>query len=186
MMDTSISLSAVGAQMRRTLDYMLKKDSADNLFANTNDGLWQALYINWIWAALLGLFPGAIPNWQGYGLFVLTSITSSLLYALLVYRIMQRMDLESVFLRFMVPYLWLNIMQVAAFAVVFLGAQATGIFAFQLLYIPLAIWLLYWLIKVAKDQTGLGTLAAVGFLAGRVLVDIFIGWAAGSGFAMPG
>ena len=46
MMDTSISLSAVGAQMRRTLDYMLKKDSADNLFANTNDGLWQALYIN--------------------------------------------------------------------------------------------------------------------------------------------
>lgn len=184
-MDTNLSLSAVSSQLRRTMDYMLGKQSADKQFANTSDGLWQALYVNWICAALLGFIPGAIQGLQAYVLFILTSIISSVLYAILVYQVLQRVDKGSVFLSFMVPYYWLNIMQVVIFAVVYLGAQATGIFAIQLAYIPLAIWLLYWIIKVARDQTGLGGLAAVGFLAGRVLVDIALGWAAGSGFAMP-
>lgn len=185
-MNTALSFSAVNDQLRRTFDYMLGKGPADKFFAHSNAGLWQALYVNWICAAALGLFPGAIQGPEAYALFVLTSVSSSLLYALLVYRVLQRMDLESVFLPFMVPYYWLNIMQIVVFAVVFLSAQATGIFAIQLIYIPLAIWLLYWLVRVARDQTGLGTLAAIGFLAGRVIVDIALGWAAGSGFALPG
>lgn len=185
-MDTSLQLSAIMAQMRRTFDYMLGKGPAETYFSMTSAGLWQALYISWICAAILGVFPGAIPDWQAYLLFILTSITSSLLYALLVFRVLERMERGAVFLPFMVPYIWMNIIQVVIFAIIFLFATATGLLAIQLLYIPLAIWLLYWLIKVAKDQTKLGTLAAVGFLAGRVLVDIVLGWAAGSGFSMPG
>ena len=185
-MDTSLQLSAFVAQMQRTFDYMLGKGPAEKFFSMNPAGLWQALYISWICAALLGFFPGAIPDWQAYILFILTSITSSLLYALLVLRVLVRMGHGAVFLPFMVPYVWMNIIQVVIFALIFVTATATGILAIQLLYVPLAIWLLYWLIKVAKDQTKLGTFAAVGFLAGRVLVDVVLGWAAGSGFALPG
>lgn len=180
MLQALLHPRAVFAQMRRTLTMMMGRGKPNDLFLMNSDGLWQALWVNWICAALIGMAPGALLDLPGYILFILTSVVASLLYALLVFRILERIEKPDVFLPFMVPYLWLNIMQVALFGLVLIITQATGLMTLQYLYLPLAIWMLYWLIKVARDQTGLGLLFAVGFLAGRVLVDIVLGWAASS------
>ncbi len=199
---------AILAQLRRTLAMMLGRGTADTLFSTNSAGLWQALIVNWILVAFLELFkfqelfpelkemfpeayPGMTHNWSSYGLSVLLSIVSSLLYVMLVLNILQRLGREAAFLRFMVPYLWLHIMNGVVSAGVLVGAWAAGVsflYIIQIFYLPLVVWFvfwLYWLARVAKNEIGLGILAGIGFLFLQLLVHVMLILLSGLGSSPP-
>lgn len=182
---------AIFAQLRRTLDLALRKGTVDTLFLTNSAGLWQALIVNWGLGACLGLlgflqlFPEALSgmthDWARYGLSILLSIVSNVTYVLLVFSILQRLGREAVLLRFVVPYLWLNTLQGAIFGGMLIGASIMGTPVVLILYLPLAFWLIYWQVRVARDVIGLGTLAGVGFWALQALVNLLLFFAGGFG-----
>ena len=84
----------------------------------------------------------------------------------------------------MVPYLWLSTMQMIFFAVITLFSVVTGVSAFSIFSIPALIWVLYWLIRIARQQLNVSRFVAFGFLAGKFLIETILGITAGISFSI--
>ena len=70
------------------------------------------------------------------------------------------------------------------FAGITLVSSLTGIVEFSLLSIPALIWIVYWLIRTARQQLDVSRFVAFGFLIGKFVIDTILGVTAGMSFVL--
>ena len=143
------------------------------------NSFWQAVFGNWILGIVLAVFPLFALGVKFIVLFVIISLVSILLYALMVWHALVWMGKADRFTRFLVPYLWVGSLQVVLFGLITIAMQMTGIGMLQIVILPVAVWILIWLFRLARDQIGVSTFAAICFVVGRFAVELAIGLLAG-------
>ena len=180
----NISPFTVVKYLQATLKMMLGKQSPEASFDISENGLWQAIFVSWIISGLVSIIPMQTIGWNFYPLFLLTALVSLLLFVILVYYFLLRISKNNLYLKFMVPYLWLSTMQMIFFAVITLFSVVTGVSAFSIFSIPALIWVLYWLIRIARQQLNVSRFVAFGFLAGKFLIETILGITAGISFSI--
>ena len=180
----NISPSAFIRYLQATIQMMLGKQTPEASFDITEDGLWQAIFASWIISAIVSIIPMQAIGWKFYPLFLVTSLVSLLSFVILVYYFLLRIDKAPLFLRFMLPYLWLSVMQMIFFAGITIISSATGVVELSLLSIPALIWIVYWLIRIARQQLGVNRFVAFGLLAGKFIIETILGVTAGMSFAL--
>merc|ERR1711991_1308821 len=100
---------------------------------------------SWIISGIVSIIPMQTIGWNFFPLFLSTVLVSLLLFVILVYYFLLRISKSNLYLKFMVPYLWLSTMLMIFFAVITLFSVVTGVGAFSIFSIPALIWVLYWL-----------------------------------------
>ena len=180
----NISPFTVVKYLQATLKMMLGKQSPEASFDISENGLWQAIFVSWIISGLVSIIPMQTIGWNFFPLFLSTALVSLLLFVILVYYFLLRISKSNLYLKFMVPYLWLSTMQMIFFAVITLFSVVTGVSAFSIFSIPALIWVLYWLIRIARQQLNVSRLVAFGFLAGKFLIETILGITAGISFSI--
>ena len=170
--------------LQATLKMKLGKQSPEASFDISENGLWQAIFVSWIISGLVSIIPMQTIGWNFYPLFLSTALVSLLLFVILVYYFLLRISKSNLYLKFMVPYLWLSTMQMIFFAVITLFSVVTGVSAFSIFSIPALIWVLYWLIRIARQQLNVSRFVAFGFLAGKFLIETILGITAGISFSI--
>lgn len=180
----NISPFTVVKYLQATFKMMLGKQSPEASFDISENGLWQAIFVSWIISGLVSIIPMQTIGWNFFPLFLSTALVSLLLFVILVYYFLLRISKSNLYLKFMVPYLWLSTMQMIFFAVITLFSVVTGVSAFSIFSIPALIWVLYWLIRIARQQLNVSRLVAFGFLAGKFLIETILGITAGISFSI--
>jgi len=180
----NISPFTVVKYLQATLKMMLGKQSPEASFDISENGLWQAIFVSWIISGLVSIIPMQTIGWNFFPLFLSTALVSLLLFVILVYYFLLRISKSNLYLKFMVPYLWLSTMQMIFFAVITLFSIVTGVGAFSIFSIPALIWVLYWLIRIARQQLNVSRFVAFGFLAGKFLIETILGITAGISFSI--
>ena len=180
----NISPFTVVKYLQATLKMMLGKQSPEASFDISENGLWQAIFVSWIISGIVSIIPMQTIGWNFFPLFLLTALVSLLLFVILVYYFLLRISKSNLYLKFMVPYLWLSTMQMIFFAVITLFSVVTGVGAFSIFSIPALIWVLYWLIRIARQQLNVSRFVAFGFLAGKFLIETILGITAGISFSI--
>ena len=180
----NISPFTVVKYLQATLKMMLGKQSPEASFDISENGLWQAIFVSWIISGIVSIIPMQTIGWNFFPLFLSTALVSLLLFVILVYYFLLRISKSNLYLKFMVPYLWLSTMQMIFFAVITLFSVVTGVGAFSIFSIPALIWVLYWLIRIARQQLNVSRFVAFGFLAGKFLIETILGITAGISFSM--
>ena len=180
----NISPFTVVKYLQATLKMMLGKQSPEASFDISENGLWQAIFVSWIISGLVSIIPMQTIGWNFYPLYLSTALVSLLLFVILVYYFLLRISKSNLYLKFMVPYLWLSTMQMIFFAVITLFSVVTGVGAFSIFSIPALIWVLYWLIRIARQQLNVSRFVAFGFLAGKFLIETILGITAGISFSI--
>ena len=180
----NISPFTVVKYLQATLKMMLGKQSPEASFDISENGLWQAIFVSWIISGLVSIIPMQTIGWNFFPLFLSTALVSLLLFVILVYYFLLRISKSNLYLKFIVPYLWLSTMQMIFFAVITLFSVVTGVSAFSIFSIPALIWVLYWLIRIARQQLNVSRLVAFGFLAGKFLIETILGITAGISFSI--
>ena len=160
-------------------DLVVGRVRADDVFDYSAYGFWQAVLANWILGLVLAAIPLFALGVDFVVLFVIISLVSILLYCLLVWHALVWMGRADRFLRFLVPYLWVGALQVVLFGLITVAMQMTGVGLLQILILPVAVWILIWLFRLARDQIGLTAFAAVCFVVGRFAVEVVVGLLAG-------
>ena len=180
----NISPFTVVKYLQATLKMMLGKQSPEASFDISENGLWQAIFVSWIISGLVSIIPMQTIGWNFFPYFLSTALVSLLLFVILVYYFLLRISKSNLYLKFMVPYLWLSTMQMIFFAVITLFSVVTGVGAFSIFSIPALIWVLYWLIRIARQQLNVSRFVAFGFLAGKFLIETILGITAGISFSI--
>ena len=180
----NISPFTVVKYLQATFKMMLGKQSPEASFDISENGLWQAIFVSWIISGLVSIIPMQTIGWNFFPLFLSTALVSLLLFVILVYYFLLRISKSNLYLKFMVPYLWLSTMQMIFFAVITLFSVVTGVSAFSIFTIPALIWVLYWLIRIARQQLNVSRFVAFGFLAGKFLIETILGITAGISFSI--
>ena len=180
----NISPFTVVKYLQATLKMMLGKQSPEASFDISENGLWQAIFVSWIISGIVSIIPMQTIGWNFFPLFLSTALVSLLLFVILVYYFLLRISKSNLYLKFMVPYLWLSTMQMIFFAVITLFSVVTGVSAFSIFSIPALIWVLYWLIRIARQQLKVSRFVAFGFLAGKFLIETILGITAGISFSI--
>ena len=180
----NISPFTVVKYLQATFKMMLGKQSPEASFDISENGLWQAIFVSWIISGLVSIIPMQTIGWNFFPLFLSTALVSLLLFVILVYYFLLRISKSNLYLKFIVPYLWLSTMQMIFFAVITLFSVVTGVGAFSIFSIPALIWVLYWLIRIARQQLNVSRFVAFGFLAGKFLIETILGITAGISFSI--
>ena len=180
----NISPYAVIKYLQATLQMMLGKQTPEASFDISEYGLWQVISVSWIISGLVSIIPMQAIGWNFYPLFLATALVSLLSYVILVYYFLSRINKANLYLMFIIPYLWLSNMQMIFFAVITMLSTVTGVSAFSIFSIPALIWVLYWLIRIARQQLGVSRFIAFGFLAGKFLIETILGITAGISFSL--
>ena len=160
-------------------DVVAGRVKPDEVFDFSAYGFWQAVFGNWILGIVLAVFPLIALGVKFIVLFVIISLVSILLYALIVWHALVWMGKVDRFTRFLVPYLWVGSLQVVLFGLITIAMQMTGIGMLQIVILPVADWIFIWLFRLARDQLGVSTFVAICFVIGRFAVELAIGLLAG-------
>ena len=180
----NISPSAFIKYLQATLQMMLGKRSPEDAYDISEEGMWQAIFASWIISSIVSIIPMQAIGWNFYPLFLVTSLVSLLSFVVMVYYFLVRIGKASLYLKFMLPYLWLSTIQMIFFAGITLISSTTGIVEFSLLSIPALIWIVYWLIKIARQQLEVSRFVAFGFLVAKFVIETILGVTAGMSFAL--
>ena len=180
----NISPSAFFKYLQATMQMMLGKKSPEDAYNISEEGIWQAIFASWIISSIVSIIPMQAIGWNFYPLFLATSLVSLLSFVILVYYFLLRIGKATLFLKFMLPYLWLSTIQMIFFAGITLVSSLTGIVEFSLLSIPALIWIVYWLIRIARQQLDVSRFVAFGFLVGKFVIDTILGVTAGMSFVL--
>ena len=180
----NISPSAFFQYLQATMQMMLGKKSPEDAYNISEEGIWQAIFASWIISSIVSIIPMQAIGWNFYPLFLATSLVSLLSFVILVYYFLLRIGKATLFLKFMLPYLWLSNIQMVFFAGITLVSSLTGIVEVSLLSIPALIWIVYWLIRIARQQLDVSRFVAFGFLVGKFVIDTILGVTAGMSFAL--
>ena len=180
----NISPSAFFQYLQATMQMMLGKKSPEDAYNISEEGIWQAIFASWIISSIVSIIPMQAIGWNFYPLFLATSLVSLLSFVILVYYFLLRIGKATLFLKFMLPYLWLSTIQMIFIAGITLVSSLSGIVEFSLLSIPALIWIVYWLIRIARQQLDVSRFVAFGFLVGKFVIDTILGVTAGMSFVL--
>ena len=180
----NISPSAFFQYLQATMQMMLGRKSPEDAYNISEEGIWQAIFASWIISSIVSIIPMQAIGWNFYPLFLATSLVSLLSFVILVYYFLLRIGKATLFLKFMLPYLWLSTIQMIFFAGITLVSSLTGIVEFSILSIPALIWIVYWLIRIARQQLDVSRFVAFGFLVGKFVIDTILGVTAGMSFVL--
>ena len=180
----NISPYEVIKSLQATLQMMLGKQKPEAAFDISEKGLWQVIFVSWFISGVVSIIPIQAIGWNFFPLFLATALVSLLLYVVLVYYFLLRINKANLYLNFIIPYLWLSTMQMIFFATITLISTATGVSAFSIFSIPALIWVLYWLIRIARQQLDVSRFVAFGFLASKFLIETILGVTAGMSFSL--
>ena len=180
----NISPSAFFQYLQATMQMMLGRKSPEDAYNISEEGIWQAIFASWIISSIVSIIPMQAIGWNFYPLFLATSLVSLLSFVILVYYFLLRIGKAALFLKFMLPYLWLSTIQMIFFAGITLVSSLTGIVEFSILSIPALIWIVYWLIRIARQQLDVSRFVAFGFLVGKFVIDTILGVTAGMSFVL--
>ena len=184
MKKMNISPYEVIKSLQATLQMMLGKQKPEAAFDISENGLWQVIFVSWFISGVVSIIPIQAIGWNFFPLFLATALVSLLLYVVLVYYFLLRINKANLYLTFMIPYLWLSTMQMIFFATITLISTATGVSAFSIFSIPALIWVLYWLIRIARQQLDVSRFVAFGFLASKFLIETILGVTAGMSISL--
>lgn len=159
-----------------------RRVKADQAFDYSVRGFWQAVVANWV----LGLPVATVylleKGTYHVALFVAISLVAILLYCLVVWHILVRISRTHRFTHFLVPYFWVGSLQIVLFGLITLITgitQTAELIVVQIVIMSIAIWVLIWLFRLARDQLQIKPLAAIGFVVARFAVELSIGLLAG-------
>ena len=160
-------------------DVIVGRAKADDVFDYSSYGFWQAVFGNWILGLVLAALPLFSLGAHFVALFMVISLVSILLYCLLVWHALVWMGKADRLTRFLVPYMWVGALQTVLFGLITIAMQMTGLALLQILIFPIAVWILIWLFRLARNQITTTAFAAICFVVGRFAVEVVIGLLAG-------
>ena len=97
--------------------------------------------------------------------------------------LLKRIDKSDRFLAFIIPYQWLTALQAILFGTIALIVMAAPGLQIHLLVVPVVIWIIFRIWRVARDVIGISGGLAVGFIIARILLDGLVNMA--TGFTPP-
>ena len=149
------------------------------LFEISPSAFWQSVWGAFILHLLSTSFASSVFGLDVFLRLSLISLISTLAYIWLVHFLMTRIGKADVFLEFIIPYQWLNALQAILFggiAVIVLVAPGAGL---HFLVIPIVIWMIFRIWKLAKQVMGISGGLAVGFIMARIFLDSAVNFATG-------
>tara|TARA_S200000501_G_C20626096_1_gene656778 strand:- start:97 stop:681 length:585 start_codon:yes stop_codon:yes gene_type:complete len=168
---------------KSSFDYIRRKDKIDNLFELNNEKFWHSCWIVFFVNALVAVL-------ASYGIkasfdismkanllpkLILITIIDISLFAILVFHIFKSLNKEDLFLKFIIPFNWIQgfqafIMLSFTFFGLFLPASIFLFFGFALIIIvTFALW------RLGKEEIGFSGWGAAGLIILSVLSEAGIG-----------
>lgn len=157
-----------------TFDVIAGRIKVHEAYDFSERSFWQVVLSSWGLGLLL-FIPFAGLGIEIFFRFAASSFVSLLTYALLIWHILVWSQRAERFLNFIIPFYWLNALQIVLFGLVTLITQMTGLLLVQLAIVPLAIWVLLWQFRIARDQLLFSTIAAICIVFARFCVEFTIG-----------
>ena len=164
-------------------DVIMGRADMNARFDFTARGFWQAAITGWVMGVVVIILPSFQLGFHFMAITVLSALISTLLYALIVWHILLYTNRSDRFERFLVPYFWVGNLQIVLFGLILILGQMISPALAQIATIPIVIWILVWLYRIAKRQIGVSGLAALGFILGRYAVEAGLGLVAAGGVA---
>ena len=155
----------------------------EELFEQTSAAFWQSVWGVWILHVLATSFATSIFGASVFIRLSLISLISTLAYIWLVHFLLKRIDKSDRFLAFIIPYQWLTALQAILFGTIALIVMAAPGLQIHLLVVPVVIWIIFRIWRVARDVIGISGGLAVGFIIARILLDGLVNMA--TGFTAP-
>lgn len=145
---------------------------------------WIVIWANWLLAGLVGLAPALHMGAGFFASFMASALVSLLLFSWLVHGMLRLMGRPHLFLGFIIPWFWVAALQMILALIVSVPAFLLDQAGWQVFSLPLVVWALYWMIRIARDRLGFGLLAAIGLMLGRMLIEAGLGLVAGTGLIL--
>lgn len=161
--------------LKAAFDLIAGRVKADDGFDFSVRGFWEAVIGAWIFGVLMSL---PLLNFGVKFLVVSagTSLISLLFYALFVWHVLVWIDRSDKFIRFLVPFYWLNALQLVLIGLISGVAWMTNIYIVQLAVLPIAVWIFVWQFRIARDQIGIRTFSAICFVVARLIIHLALNW----------
>ncbi|MGC6517405.1 MAG: hypothetical protein ACON49_05200 [Candidatus Puniceispirillaceae bacterium] len=157
----------------------LGRGKPQDLFSSSRDAFWQSVWGVWILHVLATSFASSIFGTVLFLRLSLISLISSLAYIWLVHFLLSRIGKTEAFLDFIIPYQWLTALQAILFGSIALSVIAAPQLQLHLAVIPVVIWMIFRMWRLARDVIGISGGLAVGFILARIILDGFVNFATG-------
>ena len=166
---------------KSVFNFIRKKDTVDNLFDLNNKKFWNSCWIVFFvntFAAILTfqanetifytLFNGNI-----FAKLILVSLIDVILYAILVFYIFQNIEKENLFLKYIIPFNWIQALQ-QLMILLFVSLAFLPLFIVRFIQFFVIIVVVFSLWRLGKEEIGLSGWGAAGmiFLSGFMQIVI--------------
>ena len=164
-------LPSIADNIVSAFDVIMNRADMNHRFVFSGQAFWQALITGWIMGIVVIVLPSFKLGVYFLSITALSSLISVLLYALVIWHILQYTQRSDRFERFLVPYFWIGNLQVVLFGLVLIIGQFFSPLLAQFATLPIVIWILVWLYRIAHRQLAIGGMAAVGIILARYAVE---------------
>ena len=162
------------------LRVMLGRKPLAGAFRLSPADYWAVVWANWFLAGLVGLLPSLHMGASFFISFMASALVSILLFSWLIHILLRIMDKQSQFLAFIIPWFWIAALQMVLALIVSIPAIILQQSGLQILSLPLVVWALYWMIRIARETLGFSLAAAIALMLGRMLIEAALGMVAGT------
>ena len=159
----------------------LGRGKPEDLFETTRAAFWQSIWGAWILHVLATSFATSIFGATLFLRLSVISLISSLAYIWLVHFLLTRIGKADRFVAFIVPYQWLTALQAILFGGIAVIVMLAPQLQLHLLVIPVVIWIIIRIWRLARDVMAISGGLAVGFILARIILDGFVNFATGIG-----
>ena len=163
-----------------TLSVMLGRKKLAGAYALSPADYWGVVLANWFLAGLVGLLPSLHMGASFFLSFMASALVSILLFSWLVHILLRVLDKQEQFLAFIIPWFWVAALQMVLALIISIPAIILQQSELQILSLPLVIWALFWMIRIARETLGFSLAAAIALMLGRMLIEAALGMLAGT------
>lgn len=157
----------------------LGRGKPEELFEQSRAAFWQSVWGVWILHVLATSFATSIFGATLFLRLSVISLISSLAYIWLVHFLLSRLGKTDKFLAFIIPYQWLTALQAVLFGGIAVAVLLAPQLQIQLAVIPVVIWMVVRIWRLARDVIGISGGLAFGFVLARIILDAFVNFATG-------
>ena len=171
----------IKSNVSSTLQFMLKKSKASDLFSLNINGFWDCFWVLFILNAfnyaLNAQILQKLLKFEDDLLIIklaIIAIVQISLYSIAINRILIIQRKETSFFYYLIPFYWMQITQsLLALVLVFFSLFFPGEFIF-LLKISLIIWVLYAVWRLGKQEIGFSDWEVIGFICLNYFIDLSV------------
>ena len=168
----SLTPKTIIAMLIITAKVMFFRISVIGSYDDTNRGLWHSINAAILLAALFTFYPALAASPTLFVASVLIRLIGIILFLLIAHGMLKRVGKQDKFLVFSVPFIWIENMQQFLGGIIQNLMLLTGDFSIFLLILPIAIWSIYWLWRVARDIVFEGGFFAAVLVAISMIIDV--------------